>query len=172
VFPDPPPPGTLETCETAGIIAPAAHVVASLEAVEAIKLLVGATDQVRRTWLSVELWPFRVAEIGGADPRPRPDCPCCVRRSFEFLRAPLPPLATSMCGRDAVHVAPGRVGRLDLETLARRLAGLGPVRRHEYVLVFSAGGQEITVFEDGRALVKGTNDPAIARSLYDRYVGS
>jgi adenylyltransferase/sulfurtransferase len=172
VYPDPPPPGTLETCETAGIIAPAANVVASLEVVEAIKILVGDLDRVRRTWLSVELWPFRVVEIGGSSAEPRPDCPCCARRSFAFLETGASAGAESLCGRDAVHVRPRAAARVDLPGLARRLAPLGAVRLLEYVLVFTAGGHELTVFEDGRALVKGTSDPSVARSVYDRYVGS
>jgi molybdopterin-synthase adenylyltransferase len=172
IYPDPPGAGTLETCETAGIVAPAANLIASLEVVEALKILVGDRARVRRTWISVELWPFRMIEVGGTSSGPRPDCACCGTRSFPFLEARGAAVATALCGRDAVHVAPARASRTDLDQLAARLERLGHVRRHEYVLVFSAGAHEITVFEDGRALVKGTSDPAAARSLYDRYVGS
>jgi adenylyltransferase/sulfurtransferase len=171
VYPDPPPPGSLETCETAGVIAPAANLVASLEVVEALKILVGAGAAVRRTWACVELWPFRIVEIG-VDPRPRPDCPCCGRREFPFLSPSRATMAATLCGRDAVHVAPAQGGAVDLDALARRLEGAGTLRRHEYVLVLTVGGHEITVFEDGRALVKGTSDASAARSLYHRYVGS
>ena len=80
--------------------------------------------------------------------------------------------AATLCGRDAVHLSPARAGSVKLDELAARLEPLGRVRLHEYVLVFTAGKHEITVFEDGRALIKGTSDPAAARSLYDRYVGS
>jgi adenylyltransferase/sulfurtransferase len=172
VYPDPPPPGALETCETAGIIAPAANLVASLEVAEALKILVGDEASVRRAWLSVELWPFRMIEVGGAGPGPRADCPCCGSRSFPFLEARLGGMTATLCGRDAVHVTPARAARANLDQLAARLETLGRVRRHEYVLVFTAGPHEITVFEDGRALIKGTSDAAAARSLYDRYVGS
>jgi adenylyltransferase/sulfurtransferase len=173
VFPDSPPPGSLETCETSGIIAPAATMVASLEVVEALKMLAAGADAVRRTWLSVELWPFRIVELGGSEPRPRDDCRCCGRRELDFLNAAAAPRAESLCGRDAVHVTP-RPGaaRVHLDELARRLAPLARVRRLEYVLVIPVGQQEITLFDDGRALVKGTSEPAVARSLYDRWVGS
>jgi molybdopterin-synthase adenylyltransferase len=108
-------------------------------------------------------------EIAGCGPRP--DCPCCGSRAFPFLDSRGSPAAT-LCGRDAVHVAPARSVRVNLDQLGARLKALGEVRQHEYVLVFTCGAHELTVFEDGRALVKGTNDPAQARSLYDRYVGS
>jgi molybdopterin-synthase adenylyltransferase len=170
VYPDLPPPGTLETCETAGILAPAASVVASLEAVEAIKLLAGHPDETRRTWLSVDLWPFRVVEIAAS--APRPGCPCCGRREFPFLVARAGTMAVTLCGRDAVHVTPGRAAKIDLDALATRLAAVGRVRRHEHVLLFTADSREVTVFEDGRALIKGTGDTAAARSLYDRYIGA
>jgi molybdopterin-synthase adenylyltransferase len=172
VYPEPPPPGDLETCETAGIIAPAANVIASFEVVEALKLLVGAKDRIRKSWICVELWPFRVTEIGGLDPKPRPNCPCCGRHDFSFLTTTRGTLAATLCGRDAVHVSPARTVDVDLDELSRRLQALGTVKRLEYVVVFTVGAHELTVFEDGRALVKGTADPGVARSLYHRYVGS
>jgi adenylyltransferase/sulfurtransferase len=172
VYPDPPPRGTLETCETAGVIAPIANVIASLEVVEALKLLVGAEDAVRRSWVSVELWPFRLVEIGAAGAGPRPDCPCCGRRAFPFLEDRGGRAAATLCGRDAVHVSPRRPGRIDLDAVAKRLAALGAVRRLPYVIAFSAGAHDVTLFDDGRALVKGTSDPAAARALYDRFIGS
>jgi adenylyltransferase/sulfurtransferase len=172
IYPEAPAPGTLETCETAGIIAPVANVIASLEVAEALKLLVGASDQVRKSWVSVDLWPFRITEIGGGDPRPRSDCPCCGARQFEFLNAARGPISAVLCGRDAVHVSPGREAKVDLDELSRKLSPLGRVKRHAYVITFSVGAHELTIFEDGRALVKGTSDPAAARSLYHRYIGS
>lgn len=170
IYPDLPPPGTLETCETAGILAPTASLLASLEAIEALKLLAGGAGEIRRKWISVDLWPFRLVEIDVA--APRPDCPCCGRREFPFLAFRGGTLATTLCGRDAVHVTPARAGSIDLDALAARLGRAGSVRRHEHVLVFTAHACEMTVFGDGRALIKGTSDPAAARSLYDRYVGA
>lgn len=172
VYPDAPPPGTLETCETAGVIAPVATLIASLEAAEALKILTGAHGDVRTSWICLDLWPFRMAEIGGASSAPRADCPCCGDREFPFLRRERAGTAATLCGRDAVHVVPATLAKLDLDTLATRLAPLGSLKRHEFVIVFSAGGFQLTVFDDGRALVKGTSDPVTARSLYDRYIGT
>lgn len=172
LYPDPPPPGSAETCETAGILAPTATLVASLEAVEVLKLLVGAKDRVRRSWLSVELWPFRCVELGADDSRPDPDCPCCGRREFPFLEGAAGPRTIKYCGRDAVQVIPGRRAALDLAALEARLRAAGRVERNEFLLVLDAPPHVVTVFADGRALVKGVKDPAEARSLYDRFVGS
>jgi adenylyltransferase/sulfurtransferase len=172
LYPEPPPPGTAETCETSGILAPAAHLVASLQVVEALKLLVGARDAVRRTWLSCELWPYRMVEFGGAAPRPDPQCPCCGRREFPFLEGGAQPRTIKYCGRDAVQVIPARRSALDLSALAARLSALGRVERNEFLLVLDVPPHVVTVFADGRALLKGVRDAAEARSLYDRYVGS
>ncbi len=172
LYPEPPPPGSGETCETAGILAPAANLVASLQAVEVVKLLVGARDKVRRTWLSIDLWPFRLYEFGGSDPHPDPACPCCGAREFPFLDGATQPRTIKYCGRDAVQVIPARRAGLDLDALARRLSALGQVERNEFLLVLTAPPHVVTVFADGRALIKGVSDPAKARALYDRYVGS
>jgi molybdopterin-synthase adenylyltransferase len=172
VYPDPPPPGTLDTCETAGVIAPIANLIASIEVVEALKLLTGALDRVRRTWICVDLWPFRMIEVGGKESGPRPDCPACGRRDFPFLQGQRGATVASLCGRDAVHVVPEHGASIDLDVLAERLSRIGRVKRHEFVLVVSIADQSLTIFDDGRALVKGTSDPGIARALYDRYVGS
>jgi molybdopterin/thiamine biosynthesis adenylyltransferase len=172
LYPEPPPPGSTETCETSGILAPAATLVASLQAVEVVKLLVGARDKVRRTWLSIELWPFRLFEFGGADPKPDPECPCCGAGEFPFVEGSTQPRTIKYCGRDAVQVIPARRATLDLAALAARLASVGRVERNEFLLVLEVPPHVLTVFADGRALVKGVKEPAEARSLYDRYVGS
>jgi molybdopterin/thiamine biosynthesis adenylyltransferase len=173
LFVEPPPPGSAETCDTAGIIGPAATLVASLQAAEALKILVGDLHAVRRTLLSIELWPFRVVELGGPAPRPRPDCPACGRRRFEFLDSPRRAGVHTICGRDSVQVVPARAREdVDLAALERRLAPLHPVRRFDGVLRVELPGHRLTVFADGRALVGGTADPALARSLYDRIIGS
>ena len=172
LYPEPPAPGSGETCETAGILAPAANLVASLQAVEVVKLLVGARDKVRRTWASIDLWPFRLFEFGGNDPRPDPECPCCGKGEFPFLDGAAQPRTIKYCGRDAVQVIPARRSALDLAALERRLSAVGQVERNEFLLVLTAPPHVVTVFADGRALIKGVSDASAARVLYDRYVGS
>lgn len=173
LFPEPPPPGSTETCDTAGIIAPAATLVASLQAAEGLKILVGDREAVHRGVVSVELWPFRIVELG-ADAEPDPQCPACASRDLHWLEGGGRGRSEILCGRGSVQVlpAPGR-GRVDLQALERRLAATCTSRLQEFVLqVDVPGGHRLTVFDDGRALVSGTSDPAAARALYDRYVGA
>jgi molybdopterin-synthase adenylyltransferase len=172
LYPDPPPPGSSETCETSGILAPAAQIAASLQVVEAVKLLIGARDVLRRAWATFELWPFRLHEFGGDDPKPDPDCPCCARREFPFLEGASQPRTIKYCGRDAVQVIPARRTTLDLAALATRLSAAGSVERNEFLVALDAPPYVVTVFADGRALIKGVKEAAEARAVYDRYVGS
>ncbi len=102
----------------------------------------------------------------------RPDCPTCVERNFEYLEGERGRLETaSLCGRNAVQINPGRGHALVLTAVADRLRPLGEVTANEYLVKFSSGNHELTIFPDGRAIVKGTDDPAVARTLYSRYVG-
>jgi len=171
LFPDPPPPGTLETCETAGIIAPAAMLVASVQVAEALKWLSGAHGAMRRSLLRFELWPWRTLELG-AGSKPRPDCPCCAQREFSFALATANPRAAVLCGRNAVQIRFLAQGQVDLGSLAERLGRIHQVQRNDWILHFEAERVHFTIFEDGRALLSGVNDPVAARSLFDRVVGS
>ena len=173
LFPDPPPAGSTETCDQAGIIGPAATLIASLQAAEALKILVGDLEAVRRTLLSVELWPFRLVEVGGPSPEPVAGCPACGQREFPFLEGRSRSEQTVFCGRDSVQILPaGDRGGVDLQELEKRLAPTLTCRRNAFALRVELEAHALTVFDDGRALVSGTSDPALARALYDRYVGS
>jgi adenylyltransferase/sulfurtransferase len=173
LFPEPPPPGSAETCDTAGIIGPAATLVAALQVAEALKILCGKRGEARRTLVSVELWPFRVLELGGDAPAPDPQCPACAKREFAFLEGGARPRSYVYCGRQAVQIVPaaGR-DRLDLDALQRRLSPQFACARNEYVLRVDVPPYALTIFDDGRALISGTGDAERARSIYDRYVGS
>lgn len=163
-----PPRGNQMTCDTAGILNSAANVVASIQVTEALKSIVGARDQVRRTLLSLDLWANRRSEISTAVPRS--DCRCCRERVFEHLEGKLRPQVT-MCGRNSVQIHE-RERPIDFSEMNSRLAPHGEVRHNEMVLKFWREAYEITLFRDGRAIIKGTTDPAVARSLYARFVGS
>jgi adenylyltransferase/sulfurtransferase len=167
LFPDA-PSGIVETCETSGILNTAVNAVAAIAATEAIKLLVGADAAVRRTLLSLDVWRNQRAEIAAASPRA--DCRCCARREFIHLAGEHRPHIT-LCGRNSVQVHE-RERPIDFAELAPRLSPHGPVRHNEFVLKFWRDPYELTLFPDGRAIIKGTTDTAIARSLYARYIGS
>lgn len=167
-FPEPPPPGTSATCDTAGVLGPAVSVVASLSAAEAIKWLVGDREALSGSLVHVDVWDlswhvFRIER--------RSDCPCCVERQFPYLEASGGSHATSLCGRNAIQITPAGSGRLDLPQLGERLRSAGEVTMNPFLLKLDLGEQQLTVFGDGRAIVHGTTDEALARSLYARYVG-
>jgi molybdopterin-synthase adenylyltransferase len=158
-----------DTCDTAGILNAAAGVVASIEAAEASKLLAGRSEALNGKLISCDVWSGRFQSIRVAR---NPDCRACARRDLVFLEGRAQP-HVSMCGRDSVQIHE-RSRRLDLAELGRRLAGASAseVRNNDFLLRFRVAPYELTVFPDGRAIVKGTQDPAVARSLYARYIGS
>jgi adenylyltransferase/sulfurtransferase len=169
IFPDT-PTGMVETCEASGVLNTAVNVVASIAATEAVKLLVGgaASQQLRRTLWSLDVWANEHAEVS-AD-RPHPGCRCCGERDFSHLAGEGRPHIT-MCGRNSVQIHE-RSRPIDFAEMQRRLETHGLVRHNEFVLKFWLKPYEMTLFPDGRAIIKGTTDTGIARSLYARYIGS
>jgi len=167
VFPDP-PRGTVETCETVGVLNSAVNLVASIAAAEALKFLVGARSKMRRTLLSFDVWNNERAEVSAT--RPRPGCRACGERNFVHLLGEGRPHIT-LCGRNSVQIHEQQ-RPVDFAEMTTRLRPHGTVRHNEFVLKFSHEPYEITLFPDGRAIIKGTTDTAVARSLYARYVGS
>jgi len=174
VFPTRPLPGTTPTCDTAGVLNGIVSVITGMTATEAIKLLVGATDRVARGMTWVDLWENTHESI--ELPR-QPDCPACGRGEYAYLDAALDEGGVSLCGRNAVQVRPtARDGAhgdtLDLAALAARLSPIGEVASNGFLLRLRVDGYEVTVFPDARAIIKGTDDPATARTVYARYVGA
>jgi molybdopterin/thiamine biosynthesis adenylyltransferase len=163
-----PPQGTFETCETTGILNSAVNLVASIAATEAVKLLVGADDWLRHTLLSFDVWRNERAEV--AADKPRPGCRVCGEHDFSHLAGAGRPHIT-LCGRNSVQIHE-RDRPVDLAEMSQRLKPLGTVRHNDFVLKFWHEPYEMTLFPDGRAIIKGTTDKTIARSLYARYVGS
>ncbi len=167
IFPEP-PSGAIETCETAGVLNSAVNLAASIAATEALKFLVGAKERLRSTLLSFDVWSNDRVEIAAGSPRR--DCRACAERDFVYLTGDGRPHIT-LCGRNSVQIHE-RHRPIDLGQLSDRLSGLGTVKHNDFVLKFWREPYELTLFPDGRAIIKGTTDTAIARSLYARYVGS
>ncbi len=167
IFPDS-PRGMVETCDTSGILGPAVNLVASIAAAEAMKLAVGARDKIRRSMLSYDVWLNEHAQISTA--KPRSDCRACQEHDFVHLAGEGRPHIT-LCGRNSVQIHE-RQRPIDFEEITHRLTPHGTVRRNEFILRFWKEPYEMTLFPDGRAIIKGTTDTAIARSLYARFVGS
>jgi molybdopterin/thiamine biosynthesis adenylyltransferase len=161
--------GAEDTCDTAGILNAASGVIASIEAAEAIKLLIGKLDTSHGRLVSCDVWAGKFQSIRISRD---PDCRACGRREFTYLNGRAQP-HVSMCGRDSVQIHQGS-RKFDLGELARRLANASAaeVRNNNFLLRFRVPPYEVTVFADGRAIVKGTQDPAVARSLYARFIGA
>jgi len=167
LFPEP-PAGVVETCDTAGILNSAVNLGASVAATEALKLLSGARQQLRPTLLSHDLWLNQRAEI--AADRLRADCHTCSQKDFVHLAGAGRPHIT-LCGRNSVQIHEHH-RPVDLGDLSNRLQTHGTVRHTEFILKFWKEPYEMTLFPDGRAIIKGTSDTALARSLYARYIGN
>ena len=170
VFESAPPPGLSPTCDTAGVLGPIVGVVASLQAAEALKILSGRRERVSRRMSVVDVWEGRQSQIDL--PAREPACPCCGKGEFPYLEGALGSDTATLCGRNAVQIRRRDGLRLDLDEVARRLGAIGAVEKNRFLLRADIDGYRLTVFADGRAIVSGTNDAAVAKSLYSRYVGT
>jgi molybdopterin-synthase adenylyltransferase len=167
IFPEP-PGGTVETCDTAGILNTAVNVAASIQVTEALKWIAGARDKIRRSLLSCDVWTSEWTEISAASPRP--DCVVCGLRDFKHLRGEGRPHIT-LCGRNSVQIHE-RSRPIDLAAMEERLRPHGSVLRNDLLLRFQRGAYTLTLFADGRAIINGTTDIGVARTLYARFIGS
>lgn len=180
VFPEAPPPGVSPTCDTAGVLGPIVSIIAAWQAAQALKILTGNVQAIDRFMLSVDLWSNDVRRFDVSQAR-NPDCPCCGRGEFPYLMGEAGSAATALCGRNAVQITPGSSGGgLDLGEIARRLKPHGAFAQTRFLLRGTLDAEkdengepiELTVFPNGRAIVKGTHEIDQARSIYAKYVGA
>ncbi|HYT28673.1 MAG TPA: ThiF family adenylyltransferase [Ktedonobacteraceae bacterium] len=168
IFPEMPAPGTTATCDTAGILNGIVAAIAGIASTEALKLLL-RSEQVSRAMFWMDVWENTSERI--ELPR-QPDCPTCGQHAYEFLDALSGTNSTSLCGRNAVQVRGSRKGdTVNFPALAERLGPVGQVSYNAYLLRFLVDEYELTVFPDARAIIKGTDDEMVARSVYARYIG-
>jgi molybdopterin-synthase adenylyltransferase len=170
IFEEIPDAGSSPTCDTAGVIMPIISSISSIQVAESIKLLVGDLDSLHRSLIQIDVWQndWRKIKLAGRDP----DCKTCVRHEFEFLNAEAVEFSAVLCGRNAVQIAPPRPTTIDLAGFAEKISNMPGVKWNEYLVRFTVNGNEITLFGDGRAIIKGVDDVSAARSLYSRYVGT
>ncbi|HEY2252783.1 MAG TPA: ThiF family adenylyltransferase [Planctomycetaceae bacterium] len=171
---DVPGPGMTETCDTAGVIGPAVNVVAAMQVVAALKILAGQRDSIDETLSIVDVWDGTLRKMSVANLRERSNCPACVQGKREWLSGEKGSQTTILCGRNAVQISPAEKRPLALTELAARLRTAGEVSQNAFLLRLTLPGGEfqLTIFPDGRAIIKGTDDITVARSLYARYVGT
>lgn len=183
VFETIPPPGMNPTCDTAGVLGPTVNIVASWQALEAMKLLTGNLKEVSPYLFSFDLWDNRFQQLNVGKAREIADCPVCKHGQYEFLSGKFGSSTTTLCGRNAVQISrPVEAGeKVPFERIAAGLRSVGKPTFNKFMLKCAitegAGGAapreyELTLFADGRAIVKGTNDAAIAKAIYAKYVGS
>jgi molybdopterin-synthase adenylyltransferase len=170
IFPDAPPAASTATCDTAGVIMPIISVVAAVQVTETLKLLTGQPGSLHKSLKQFDVWrnEWRSIHVGERVA----DCPTCGLGYFESLEARNLEFAAVLCGRHAVQVSPSRPVQVDLLALSQRLESAGEVRANDYLLRFRTGDYEMTVFQDARSIIRGTDDIATARSLYAKYIGN
>jgi adenylyltransferase/sulfurtransferase len=171
IFETMPPPGSAPTCDTVGVLSPLVNVIASLQVAEALKILCGHPEKINCRLVQVDVWQSSWRSLDVSQARQTGTCPACSKGQLEYLEGKGNSAAVTLCGRNTIQVTPPGDVQLDLSDLAARLALQGEVRFNEYLLRFSTAVFEMTLFPDGRALIKGAQDPAQARSIYARHVG-
>lgn len=167
------PPGTIDTCDTAGVLGPIVYTMAAWQAMEAMKIL-SRNDHAVATGLHVvSLWNHRTRVLPLNRLREQSECPTCFARRFEWLEGNRFSETIRLCGRNSIQINPGDSQQRDLAKLAERIAAAGlPIQRNPYYVRFIVDPHRITVFADGRAIIEGTDDTTLARSLYTRFVGT
>jgi len=162
-----PPPGVVPTCDTAGVISPVPFIIGSLQTAEAMKILVGAKEDINRGLILIDVWAgsFDRFEMPSA-----PHCSACLGK-YEFLDGEFGVRAASLCGQNAVQILNPKIGRVSFNELESRLKAVGEVTYNEFMMHFRVDGREMVIFSDGRAIVKDTTDESLARGLYAKYIG-
>ena len=172
VLPGLPEPGSGPTCDTAGVILPIIAVIASIQCAEAMKLLTDQREHLHGSLLRIDVWDLQINRLQLSGYGERDDCPACGKREFEFLKGAGRQVTTTLCGRNAVQIGRSGTSRVDFAQLAERLKSAGDVAYNDFLLRFRVDGYDITVFRDARSIIRGTEDPAIARGLFARYIGT
>jgi adenylyltransferase/sulfurtransferase len=167
-----PDPGSGPTCDTAGVIMPIVSIIGSIQSAEALKILTGNREALHRSLVRVDVWEFQVSRLDLSKFGDRSGCPACGKRQFEFLRGAGRQITTTLCGRNAVQISRSGATRLDLARLAERLKEVGDVTYNDFLLRLRVEEFDITVFRDARSIIRGTADPAVARTVYARYIGT
>lgn len=162
------PHGFHDTCDTVGVIAPAVAWAAAVQVTEALKIMLGREADLHSSLLSYDIWGNRFQKL---QPKVDPLCRTCGAKDFVHLRNG-GSASIILCGRDSIQLRQPDFRDLDLAALKARLEKFGPVRGNEFLLKCVLDPYEMTIFPDGRAIIRGTQDPAVARSLYAKYVGA
>lgn len=167
IYPELPAPGSYATCSSVGVLSMITGIIGCLESTEALKILVGS-PKVRKNLFMMDIWDntAQYVEINKFS-----ECPTCGKGHYEFLENIKGSYTTSLCGRDSIQVNPAKIGNIDFLALSEKLSPLGEVKYNPYILNFTIGKMEITLFKDGRAIIKNVKDENVAKSVYSEYIG-
>jgi molybdopterin/thiamine biosynthesis adenylyltransferase len=171
IFETAPPPGMTPTCDTAGIVSPIVQIISAIQVMEAIKLLIGRKDALVRHLVSIDAWSGTFNKFNVQDYRSYTNCPTCKEGRFDFLEAQEGTYITSLCGRNSLQITPSNKEKLNFKELKERLSKIGNVSGNKFLLRFSVDEYQITIFDEGRAIIQGTTDESIAKTLYAKYIG-
>lgn len=172
LLPEPPPPGVTPTCDTAGILGPAVNMVAAHQSTEAIKLLSGNHAAISRRLTIIDLWANRYRHVDLSRLREAGDCRACGRSEYVWLEGQRGSKSAVLCGRNAVQLRPDTPRSFDFASVAQQLAAVGEVFHNDYLLRLVTPKHTVTLFPDGRAIVAGTDDESVARSVFSQLIGS
>jgi len=172
LYPNIPKPGSLPTCDTMGVLNAITVIMGSMASAETIKILLGEAKPKNEQDSSLIIYDVWNNSFDEVLVRKNEECPCCVEQKYDYLNAEDREIITSLCGRNAIQITPANSKELNLHELASKLEQLGSVKCAEFILIFKILDYEISIFKDGRSIIKGTNDEKIARSVYARYIGT
>jgi molybdopterin-synthase adenylyltransferase len=170
IFPEAPPAAGAPTCDTTGVIMPIVNLIAAIQVTEALKMVTGQFDVLHGSLMQFDVWRNELRRISVGEPVAT--CLTCGAHKFESLENASGEFAAILCGRHAVQISPSHPVRVDLSALSKRLSAAGEVKANDYLLRFRTGDLEMTVFQDARSIIRGTDDVATARSLYAKYIGN
>ncbi|HEY6230806.1 MAG TPA: ThiF family adenylyltransferase [Pyrinomonadaceae bacterium] len=170
IFPEAPPTASAPTCDTAGVIMPIINIIAAIQVTEALKMLTGQIDTLHHSLMQFDVWRNESRNISVG--QPLATCMTCGAHKFESLENGSGEFAAVLCGRHAVQISPSHPVQVDLSELSKRLSIAGDVKTNDYLLRFRTGEFEMTVFQDARSIIRGTDNVATARSLYAKYIGN
>jgi len=172
LYPSIPKPGSLPTCDTMGVLNTITVIMGSMASTEAIKILLGEVKPENGQDSNLIIYDAWENSFDKIMVRKNDKCACCVDETYDYINAVDKEVITSLCGRNAIQITPADVKDLNLRELASKLEHLGSIKCADFIMLFKTEKHEISVFRDGRAIIKGTNDEKIARSIYARYIGT
>ncbi len=174
VFEDAPPPEMNPTCDTAGVLGSTVNLVASLQAIEAMKLLMGKKEEINRHLVHLDVWSGRFVNMKVQSSFKSGNCPCCNRGDYEYLSGKFSSSAVTLCGRNAVQITNPGTTSIDFSMIAKKLEPVAskPIKQNPFMLKANIDGYELTLFPDGRAIIQGIDDGEKAKSLYAKYFGA